>query len=104
MDRELRFHVPHIVAKKKAPLRWVLRPRLGGRSKGQKKWGLAFQAKKEVHAKALRLPKALAWGSERCLLRTSGNCDRVTQAKEQLEVTEHLTSDILAVLGLLFGG
>ena len=66
--------------------------------------GEAFQAKKEVHAKALRLPKALAWGSERCLLRTSGNCDRVTQAKEQLEVTEHLTSDILALLGLLFGG
>ena len=66
--------------------------------------GKAFQAKKEVHAKALGLPKALAWRSERRLLRTSGNCDRVTQAKEQLEATEDLTSDILALLGLPFAG
>ena len=89
---------------KKPPLRWVLRPRLGGRSRGQKKWGLAFQAQKEVHAKVLRLPQALVWRIEKSPLRTSGNCNRVAQDKEQLEVTEDLTSDILALLGLLFGG
>ena len=42
--------------------------------------------------------------SERSLLRTGANRNRVSRAREQLEAPEDSTSDILALLGLLLGG
>ena len=66
--------------------------------------GISIPGKERGTCKGSEVPKALVWRIEKSPLRTSGNCNRVAQDKEQLEVTEDLTSDILALLGLLFGG